>query len=565
MSEKSKILVVEDDLSAATLLRDTLNDEFELQIAYDGQEALKKTECFKPDIILLDIMMPGVDGYEVCRRVKEGPQGEEIKILLVTAKCMIEERLKGYEAGADDYITKPFEPLEMLAKVQIFDRLVIAEKRRKQAEKSLIESHKTLEHTVDIRTRELLETNEQLNEEIRRHKIASEEIIRSKAYLESSFESAPDGVLLLDQDGKFTYVNPAFLNLVGRDLKDFIGHTAEELKARFRNTDIMNELSTPLKRSLERDPHFSGEEIELLNSDGEVIPVAFSSSAIKDRDGQILGKIIFFKDVTEQKRMQDLMVQYEKMMSVGGLAAGMAHEINNPLSAILQTSQNLIRRLSPDSEKNIAVAAKYDVDLQKVQAFFEEQNIPSFIEAIRESGGRAAKIIETMLRFSRKSETKMAQYDLSLIVEQALALANSEYDLKKKYDFKNIKIIKELEPDLPRVICSETEIQQVVLNLLVNAAQAMMETRELRSPQITLRTRLEGEKIRLEVGDNGPGIKEEHRNKVFEPFFTTKPIGLGTGLGLAVSYMIITNLHQGTMELRTGINEGTTFIIHLPL
>jgi len=565
MTDPTKIMVVEDDPIGANLLRELLEIEYDLLIAKNGDEALDKLEYFKPEIMLLDVMMPGIDGYEVCRRAREKLTTQDIKIILVTAKGMLEERLEGYRAGADDYITKPFEPKELLAKIQIFERLVHAEEQRKEAEQRLLESNKALEQTVAQRTKELSVSNQQLVYEIEEHKKTAEQIVRSNAYLESSFESAPDGVLLLDQHGKFSYVNTAFLNMVTGVKQDFIGNTFKEVKTSFLSVEMTDMLSVSMASRQNDDRSVVGKEMEVFNKNGEVIPVSYSSSAIKDTTGQVLGEIIFIKDITEQKRMQDLMVQHEKMMSVGGLASGMAHEINNPLSAILQSSQNMIRRLSPDLEKNIANAQRYGIDLNNLHAFFQDQNIHAFIEVIRESGHRAAKIIESMLKFSRKGESKMASNDLNQIIEHTLDLANKEYDLTKKYDFRNINIVKDYDEKLPRVICAETEIQQVILNLLVNAAQAMLETREVRPPEVSICTRFEGTEARLEIGDNGPGIEEKYVSKVFEPFFTTKPIGTGTGLGLAVSYMIVTNQHQGSMELSTGLGEGSKFIIRLPL
>lgn len=564
MAEITKILVVEDDETGAKLLRELLESEFDLRIVHNGIDALAETERCRPDIILLDIMMPELNGYEVCRRIKTGV-GAQIKVILVTAKARMEERLEGYKSGADDYISKPFDPEELLARVRIFDRLIFEEKQRQKAERRLKESRDLLERTVNLRTNELESINQKLISEIEKHKKTSEQNLRINAYLESSLDSAPDGVLLLDQHGRCSYANPVFLQLSGGKIEDFLGRTLKEAKSKFLSAETIDMLSKNLDSGSAKTWSTTAEELNIIHQNGESIPVSFSSSAIKDKAGQILGEIVFFKNVAEQKRMQDLMIQYEKMMSVGGLAAGMAHEINNPLSAILQSSQNIIRRLSAEGEKNVAVAEKYGINLQNLQSFLDEQRIPSFLEAIRNSGIRAAQIIEGMVNFSRKSGSQMALNDLNRIIEQALVLAESDYDLKKKYDFKDIKIVKDYDSSMPSVTCTEKEIQQVILNLIVNAAHALVVTKDLRPPVITIRTRFEKRWAKIEISDNGPGIEEKNRGKVFEPFFTTKPVGTGTGLGLAVSYMIITNLHQGSMELNTQPGEGTTFVIRLLL
>ena len=160
----------------------------------------------------------------------------------------------------------------------------------------------------------------------------------------------------------------------------------------------------------------------------------------------------------------------------------------------------------------------------------------------------------------------MVPTDLSVLLEKTIEIAAHDYDLKKKYDFRHIDIIREFDNDLPAVPCVATEIEQVVLNLLRNASQAITEkqfTKE--TPKIILRLKKAGNMARLEIEDNGPGIKEENRKRIFEPFFTTKSLGLGTGLGLSVSYFIITNNHQGTINVETTQGKGSKFIINLPL
>ncbi|MBT6614367.1 MAG: HAMP domain-containing histidine kinase, partial [Deltaproteobacteria bacterium] len=194
----------------------------------------------------------------------------------------------------------------------------------------------------------------------------------------------------------------------------------------------------------------------------------------------------------------------------------------------------------------------------------ETRGIHSFFNGIQESGKKASEIILNMLQFSRKSESKMAPIDLSKLMENVLELAGKDYDLKKMFDFRKITIIKEFPSNMPRVRCTETEIEQVILNLLTNATWAMANWKRHDSPQITLRIALEDRTVRIEVEDNGPGMDEETRNRVFEPFYTTKPVGEGTGLGLSVSYMIITNNHKGSMEVESEIGSGSRFIIRLP-
>jgi signal transduction histidine kinase len=179
---------------------------------------------------------------------------------------------------------------------------------------------------------------------------------------------------------------------------------------------------------------------------------------------------------------------------------------------------------------------------------------------------RAAHIVSSMLEFSRKGESSQAPTDLNVLLNKSVELSSTDYDLKKKYDFRKIEIVTAYDEALPQVPCSATQIEQVFLNLLRNAAQAMRgRGKDGPPPRIVLRTRREGSMARVEVEDNGPGIPEDVRNRVFEPFFSTKQPGEGTGLGLSVSYFIITSNHKGTIHVESTPGQGTTFVIRLPL
>ncbi|MFV0422704.1 ATP-binding protein [Oleidesulfovibrio sp.] len=276
--------------------------------------------------------------------------------------------------------------------------------------------------------------------------------------------------------------------------------------------------------------------------------------------------VIRIDDVTDRIRIEEMMVQTEKMMSVGGLAAGMAHEINNPLGGILQGSQNIIRRVSPNIKANHAAAEEVGCSLDNIREYMDKRGIMRFIDGIQESGNRAAKIVSNMLEFSRRSESRRQMADMHALIDKTVELAANDYDLKKKYDFRHIELVRDYAPELPPISCTPTEIEQVLLNLLKNSAQAMPNRpkNSTEPPRITLRTRLQGDKVRIEISDNGPGMDEETRKRVFEPFFTTKSVGEGTGLGLSVSYFIITSNHGGTFTVHSEPGKGASFVILLP-
>ncbi len=276
------------------------------------------------------------------------------------------------------------------------------------------------------------------------------------------------------------------------------------------------------------------------------------------------GAVIRVDDVTQRFRIEEMIIQSEKMLSIGGLAAGMAHEINNPLAGMLQNIQVINNRTTVGLKQNEVVAENCDTTIQAIANYMEQREIPKMIQMIIDSGGRAAKIVENMLNFSRKvGLSRRSTHNLAEILDSTLELASSDYGLKRKYDFREIEIKKDYTKDAPLVPCEITKIQQVCLNILRNGAEAMAEA-STPHPRFELCVKKQGDRSVIEITDNGPGMSEEIRKRVFEPFFTTKDIGVGTGLGLSVSYFIITQDHGGTMSVESTPGHGATFIIQLP-
>jgi len=278
------------------------------------------------------------------------------------------------------------------------------------------------------------------------------------------------------------------------------------------------------------------------------------------------GAVIRADDVTERLRMEQMMIQSEKMLSVGGLAAGMAHEINNPLAGIMQNAQVISNRISGDLTKNRRSAEECGTTMEAIEAYMERRGVLSMLDSVRESAGRAAKIVTNMLGFSRKSEGIFSLHNLCDLLDNTVSLASNDYDLKKEYDFRRIDIFREYDNTVPEVVCEGSQIQQVIFNLLKNGAQAMTERSQGGDPpRLILRVMHHNGMARIEIQDNGPGMDETICKRVFEPFFTTKTAGIGTGLGLSVSYFIITQNHGGTMAVESTPGKGTKFILRLPL
>lgn len=275
--------------------------------------------------------------------------------------------------------------------------------------------------------------------------------------------------------------------------------------------------------------------------------------------------LYLIRDIGERKKIEKMMIQTEKIMSVGGLAAGMAHEINNPLAGIIQNSQVLRNRLTTPLPANLRMAEDLGLKFDDIRTFTEKRGVTDLLASILDAGRRAAEIVNNMLAFARKSSSQFSPEDIPSLMDKTLEIARSDYNLKKKFDFKNIAIHRDYAPDLPAVFCKPGEIQQVFFNILSNGAQAMMSMPEPREPAFTITISAVTDGIRITIQDTGPGVDPAIRERIFEPFFTTKSPGKGTGLGLYVSHMIIKNNHNGCLNLDSEPGKGTCFTIRLPL
>jgi PAS domain S-box-containing protein len=381
------------------------------------------------------------------------------------------------------------------------------------------------------------------------------QVNRLTSWLSGIIDSLPSIIVGVDHDGRVNLWNLQAESFTGIQSADAKGRMAESLLPRF--TSHLQHVVEVIDSKVP----YHAEKILFRDSEQHFYDVQIYPLTT-EQGGQA---VIRIDDVTEQARIEEIMMQTEKMMMVGGLAAGMAHEINNPLGAILQNAQNIERRISPNLPANIEAAQAAGISLENVHLYLEKRGIIGFVSHIREAGSRASKIITNMLKFSRKSESRRETAALGEVIDQVLELATNEYDMKKNYDFRHIRIVREFDSSVPPVIVTVLEIEQVLLNIIKNAAQAMSQAGLRREPVLTLRTRHEDNMAVVEIEDNGPGIDENTQRRIFEPFFTTKAVGVGTGLGLSVSYAIITNSHKGSIEVVSKPGEGAVFIIRLPI
>lgn len=376
-------------------------------------------------------------------------------------------------------------------------------------------------------------------------------------------EGANSIILRLDTTGTITFFNEFAQRFFGYQEKEILGqHVIGTL---FDDNEVVRRAYDKAISTIGTAPEqYALLETENRRKNGERVYVSWSNRARLAEDGKVEEILCIGQDISERKKMQEMIVQTEKMMTVGGLAAGMAHELNNPIGTIAQHAQNIIRRISSPLPANKTVALETGVSLPNLERYLQRRGILDMLDAIVSSCERAAAIIGSMLAFSRKSDDLLEPVSLPELIEKSIGLATCDYDLKKQYDFKNIHIVREFEPGVSSVSVVPLEIEQVLLNLLKNAAHALASNPSHRPPTIVIRLKQDEQAVILEVEDNGSGIPKELRSRVFEPFFTTKEVGVGTGLGLSIAYSIIVNKHQGSISVDSAPGKGARFRISLP-
>ncbi|MEN8199384.1 MAG: PAS domain S-box protein [Thermodesulfobacteriota bacterium] len=399
--------------------------------------------------------------------------------------------------------------------------------------------------------------------DVTRRQYAIQALQESEARYAALFTNNHTVILLVDpKSGDIVDANPAACRFYGYSSEELLNMKIsainvidkEECNALMAEVEVQNSSSFLLKHRLKN---------------GEIRDVEVFTGPMAIEGRTLLCSVIH--DVTQRiqleeevARSREQLIMGQKMKTIAGLAAGVAHEINTPLSAILQSIQVIQRGFSSEVSGNRSLAEQHGIDLEKLDNYVQEKELDFFLEGIRSSASNAARIVSDLLQFSRPNRGEVQGVIVEELLDSALTLARADYDLKKRYDIINVEISREYDPELPPLYCVPMEIEQVFLNLLKNAVQAMAETSELRKPHITLRTLRKDDRMRIEVEDNGPGMDEEIRGQVFDPFYTTKEVGTGTGLGLSVAYGIVQDKHKGKIWVESAAGNGALFIVELP-
>lgn len=418
--ETGIVLIVDDTPSNLEVLSEALsNANYQVAVALDGETALEQVNYKPPDLILLDVMMPEIDGFETCARLKANPSICDIPVIFMTALSDPVDKVKGLHLGGVDYITKPFKTEELIARVGVHLKLY--------------NLTRTLEQKVEERTAELSQTLKQL----------------------------------------------------------------------------------------------------------------------------------------QQAQLQ--LIQSEKMSALGKLVAGIAHEINNPVNFIqgnlIYTQQyvsDLLKLIELYQSHIVLPTPDIEDWMREIDLDFIRTDLPHLVESMQSGTQRIQRIVKLLQDFSRQNESGLKAANIHEGLEQTLILLNHRFQLNPQ--LRNIQLIKEYGK-IPMIYCCAEQLNQVFMSILTNAIDALEERQDdsLDRPTIWIKTEQNDARwIRIKIGNNGPNIPDAVKDRLFDPFFTTKPIGKGTGMGLSISYQIITQQHRGKLSCRSSPGQGAEFIIEIP-
>ncbi len=490
MSQASRILIVDDDPIILRVLTNVLAPEgYVLATATNGKEALNKVPSFEPDLILLDVMLPEMDGFAVCRQLRADDRYGDVPVIFITALDDQKSRLQGIEAGADEFLNKPVNSLELKARVRTITQL----------------------------------------RKFRR-------MVGERSRFEKIIELAPEGIIVLDTDANVRLSNAAM-----REMLNIREETTIRLHKVFHYVprEYRDQMGRNLESLLAAGARPITFEMELLREDGRRFPAEVTASYFPWETQPAVQ--LFIRNVEDKKKIEAQFLRVQRMQSIGTLAGGIAHDLNNALTPILVASH-----LAKGQLKGHPTAR--------------------LLDTIEKSALRGKNIIKQILAFARGVEGERRLVQLKYVVNEIEKILHETIPPA-------IALNAEIGENPLPIIGDATQLHQVLMNLCVNARDAMPQGGELK---ITLENELldaaraqqleapaPGAYVRMVVTDNGTGIAPDIIDKIFEPFFTTKDIGAGTGLGLSSTLGIVKS-HGGFIDVQSELGKGTTFSVYLP-
>jgi PAS domain S-box-containing protein len=596
-----KVLLVEDDLGDIFLLQTLLSQaeqvQFDFVCATCLLEGLNNLTDVAFDIVLLDLSLPDSMGLDTINRIRN--YTVDVPIIVLTGLNDEVIAMQAMQAGAQDYLAKDDLDVNVLIRAIRYAverhrlQTELAQAQR-QEEASLKQANDELEMRVEARTAELQEANAHLQAEIAErakaererealvnHLIAAnqsleeltKEVQQNHREIEQLIAEIPSILIGVEADGRISQWNTKAQDALSLSRVEVLGDTLASSPIPWDTETILEGVRRcrTLQRAIELD------NVNFLRTDQTNGFLRLTMSPFQLGSAHQLGVLILGQDITDRRLLESQLAQAQKLEAIGQLAAGIAHEINTPTQYVSDNTrflQEAFHDLATLMNQYEAVcqaaqnASLTDAHLHAIEtlaadidAAYLRHEIPLAIQQSLEGLERVATIVRAMKDFSHPGGEDKVSADLNKAIESTITVARNEW----KYV---ADMVVDFDSNLPDVPCLIGDINQVILNIMVNAAHAigdLVAAGTLSKGTITIQTRHIQDAVEIRIQDTGGGIPESIRNKIFDPFFTTKEVGRGTGQGLAIAHHVIVEKHGGLISFETEVGRGTTFIIQLPL
>ena len=523
------ILIADDNEDSRIILKKTFESQgYTIETATNGKDALKMAKNTPPDVIISDILMPVMDGYTLCQKIRGDDELKKISFVFYTSIYTDEkDEALALKVGADKFIRKPLEPDKFIKIIQSAIKNV--EKGKARPNKPALEEEEIFKLYSERLVKKLEKNMQCLKRKMIDQKQTEEALRESEEKYRAMMESMMEPVFICSPDLRVEYMNKAMIKRTGRDA---IGEPC--FKALH---DLDEKCPWCIHHKVQQGEHL---ETDIVSpKDNRYYKT--SHSPIIHQDGSV-SSIVVFRDTTELRKIEARLQQAQKMEAIGTLAGGIAHDFNNILFPIIGYAEMAINDL-PDGRTR--------------------KNLKELLK----SALRAKALVRQILTFSRQHNQELKPLDIRLVIKEALKLIRSSLPT-------TIGIRQNIEEDCGLVIANPTQIHQIVMNLCTNAYHAMYETGgildvNLSKVDLTVLdlTGLDiepGRYLCLEVVDTGHGMDQAVIDRIFDPYFTTKEKTKGTGLGLAVVHGIVKN-YGGDIRVYSEPGKGTVFHVYLPV
>jgi len=504
----NNILVVDDDESICKIVSLILNNlGYKTYVSTNIEDAISILKVFKIDLTILDYNLENVTADDFLDQLNFN-----IEFIILSGSDDISTAIKMMKRGAIDFVIKDSDLEHTLP--QIMNRI--------QREKSVAKHLESTEIQLEL----------------------------TKTYLKDLINSISYAIIGIDSGLNIVHVNNV-ARMVFQDKKiDIVGNNLTSV------VSCDHSIYVAIKKSILSETKLEIQNI-MLNDGKHFSLKLFKIKPEKNK------YVIVMEDITGKEKMMELFLQSEKMASLGKLSTSIAHEINNPLGGILQGVQLIKQRIYGNVSKNRVAAEKYNVNLDDIHKFLDDRDINKYLDVIYNGGSKVAKIIESIISFSKIDEKELESHNMNDIVNETMSLMRSSSDIVMLTHFEHIEFKVNFDGERNVIKCNISEMMQVILNLIKNSIQSFAGlNRDIK--KIELSVKKIKEFVVLKITDNGCGIEKDNLQKISEPFFTTLDVGKGEGLGLSMVYYIITRNHNGYIEINSTLGIGTEILVQIP-